>query len=103
VLALLAEVTRAWEAAAVAEAAGVTVVLAAETSAQEVAVARDNTALRVKDTEDWATLAEREALERVSSVETEITTALASTCEDAEGFIRKIALLEGELEAEHQA
>jgi hypothetical protein len=32
-LALLAEVTRAWEAAATAEAARITVVLAAETSA----------------------------------------------------------------------
>jgi hypothetical protein len=40
--ALWAEVTRAWEADAVAEAARVTMVLAVETSTQEAAVARDS-------------------------------------------------------------
>jgi hypothetical protein len=45
------------------------VVLAAETSAQEAAVVRDSTALCTKDVEDRATLVEREAQERVSSVE----------------------------------
>jgi hypothetical protein len=47
--------------------------------------------------EDWATLAEREAQERVSRVETENAVVLASACEDAEGLVRKVALLEGEL------
>jgi hypothetical protein len=50
--ALLAEVTREWEAAAAVEAACNTMVLAAETSIQETAMARDSTALHVKDVED---------------------------------------------------
>jgi hypothetical protein len=49
--ALLAEVTRAWEAAATAEAACVVAVLAVETSAQEAAMTLDITALCVKDAE----------------------------------------------------
>jgi hypothetical protein len=53
--------------------------------------------------EDWATLAERETLERVSRVEAKNTTALASAREDAERFARKITLLEDELVAERQA
>jgi hypothetical protein len=36
-------------------------------------------------------------------VEVGNTAALTSACEDAKGFIRKIALLEGELAAEHRA
>jgi hypothetical protein len=39
----------------------------------------------------------------VSRVEAETTTVLASARKDAEGFARKIALLEGELAAEHRA
>jgi hypothetical protein len=46
---------------------------------------------------------ERVALEKVSRVEVGNTAALTSACEDAKGFIRKIALLEGELAAEHRA
>jgi hypothetical protein len=42
-------------------------------------------------------LAEREALERVSRVEAENAVAFASICEDAEGFVWKIALLEDAL------
>jgi hypothetical protein len=100
---LLAEVTWAREVAAVAETACFMVVLSVETSTHEVAVAWDNAALCVKDAEDWATLAEREALERVSRVEAANTMALASASEDAKGFVRKISLLEGELASEHQA
>jgi hypothetical protein len=37
----------------------------------------------------------------VSRVEAENAVVLTSTSEDAEGFARKIALLEGELPAEH--
>jgi hypothetical protein len=66
-------------------------------------MARDIAALCVRDAEDWATLTERETLERVSRVEAENTTTLASSCNDAEGFARKIALLKGELAAEHRA
>jgi hypothetical protein len=49
-----------------AEAARTVALLAIETSAQEAAVARDSTNLRIKDAEDQATLVEGEALEQVS-------------------------------------
>jgi hypothetical protein len=101
--ALLVEVTQAWVAAAAAKAARVAVVLAIEPSAQEVAAARCSDALRVKDAEDQATLGKREALERVSRVESENAVALAFACEDAKGFVQKNALLESELVVVHRA
>jgi hypothetical protein len=52
--------------------------------------------------EDQATLAEREALERMSRAEAENVTALASAHGDAEGLVRKIVVLEGELVTERQ-
>jgi hypothetical protein len=85
-----------WEVATAAKAAHVTTVLIAKTSAQEVAASRDSAALHVKDVKYQATLAEREALESVSRVEVENVAALASARKDAEGFIQKITLLEGE-------
>jgi hypothetical protein len=48
------------------EAARTVALLATETSAQEAAMARDSTNLRIKDAEDQATLVEGEALEQVS-------------------------------------
>jgi hypothetical protein len=57
----------------------------------------------VSGVEDWTALAEREALETMSRVEVENAMMLASAHEDAEGLVRKIVLLEGELVAEHQA
>jgi hypothetical protein len=68
-----------------------------ETSTQEAATALDSATILVKDTEDRATLAEREAYERVSRVEVESATELASTCEEVEGLVQKVALLEGEV------
>jgi hypothetical protein len=100
---LLVEVTRAREAAAAVEAARVTTVLAAETSAQEAAVVRVSAALHVKDAKDPTNVTEREALERVSRVEVENAMVLASAREDAEGFVQKITLLEGDLAAERRA
>jgi hypothetical protein len=100
---LLTEVTREWEAAIAMEVARVTVVLAIETSTQEVAAAQDSVALHVKDVEDRSTLVEREVLEWVLRVKAENTVTFASTHEDVEGFVRKIALLEGELVAERRA
>jgi hypothetical protein len=100
---LLVEVTWAREVVAAVEAARVTTVLAAETSAQEAAVVRVSAALHVKDAKDPANVAEREALERVSRVEVENAMALASAREDAEGFVQKITLLEGDLAAERRA
>jgi hypothetical protein len=94
--ALLAEVTRTREATTVAEATRVAMVLAIETFAQEAAVTWDSATLCVKGAEDQTTLVEMEALERVSRVEAQNDVALASAHEDAEGFIRKIVLLEGE-------
>jgi hypothetical protein len=85
------------------EVACATAMLIAETSAREAVAARDSTALHVKDAEDRAALVEREALQRVSRVEVENTTVLASAHEDAEGLAWKIALLEDELAAEHRA
>jgi hypothetical protein len=64
---------------------------------------RDSTTLHVNDVEYQATLAEREALERVSRSRVENAMALASTREDTEGLARKIALLEDDLAAEHWA
>jgi hypothetical protein len=49
----------------------------------------------VKDVEDQATLAEREAQERVLRVEAESTMAVASAHEETDGPVWKIALLEG--------
>jgi hypothetical protein len=43
---------------------------------------------------------ESEALERVSRAEAESVVALASACEDVEGFVRKITVLVDELAAE---
>jgi hypothetical protein len=51
----------------------------------------------VKDAEDRATVAEREAQERLSRAEVESAVVLTSTHEEPEGPVRKIALLEGEL------
>jgi hypothetical protein len=48
---------------------------------------RDSATLHVKDVEDRATLAEREAWERVSTMEMENTTTLASAREDAEDLV----------------
>jgi hypothetical protein len=90
-------VAQASEVATAMKAACITAVLAAKTSIHEAAAARDITTLRVKDTEDRASLMEREAQERVSTMEAENAVALASAHEDAKGLVRKIALLEGEL------
>jgi hypothetical protein len=103
VLALLAEVTRAQETATTVEVTCDVAMLTVEASAREAVVAWDSTAIRVKDVEDRATLAEREALERVSRAKVENAMALASSCEDAKGLAQKIALLEDELAAECQA
>jgi hypothetical protein len=48
-------------------------------------------------------MAEREALESVSREEVENAAALASSHEDAEGFVWKITLLKDKLVAEHRA
>jgi hypothetical protein len=101
--ALLVELTQAQEVVTIAEATHAMAVLAAETSTREAAAAWDNVTLCVKDVEDWASLAEREALEWLSRVEAENVAALASTDEDGEGLPRKVTLLEDELTVEHRA
>jgi predicted DNA-binding antitoxin AbrB/MazE fold protein len=57
----------------------------------------DRTMVWVKDAEDRATLAEREAQERVLGMEVESAAMLASVHEETEGLLQKIPLLEGEL------
>jgi hypothetical protein len=47
--------------------------------------------------EGQATLVEREAQERVSRMEAETVTTLASTYGEAEGFTQSVSLLKGEL------
>jgi hypothetical protein len=84
---LQAEVTRAREIAA----------------ATAAAVVWGSATLCIKYAEDRAALAEREARERESRVEVENVVSLASAHEDAEGLLRKIALLEGELAEERRA
>jgi hypothetical protein len=63
----------------------------------------DGTVVRIKDAEDQVAQVEREAQERVSRMEEENAAALASTREDIEGHVQKVALLEGELAEAHQA
>jgi hypothetical protein len=48
-------------------------------------------------------MAEREARKRVLRLEAESIMVLASTHEEAEGFARRVALLEGELAKAHRA
>jgi hypothetical protein len=91
---LLAEVTRVQEVVTIVEAACRVLMLAAETSAREAVAMQDSATLRVKDVEDHAALAKREALERVSRVEEQSVTVLAFAHEDVEGFVLKITLLE---------
>jgi hypothetical protein len=73
------------------------VILVVETSAQEATATWDSVVIRIKDAEDRATLAEREVQETVSRVEAENAAMIASSCEDVEGLVWKIVLLEGEL------
>jgi hypothetical protein len=72
------EVIRVWETACSI------VVRAAEASTQEVVAMWESGAALVKDAEDRAALAEREARERVSRVEVESTVALGSARREAE-------------------
>jgi hypothetical protein len=60
------------------EAACATTVHTREAFAREVVVAQESVTALVRDARDWATLADREAWERVSRVEAESATALAS-------------------------
>jgi hypothetical protein len=84
--ALLAEVTWMWEAATAVEVVRAIAMLTTKTSTWDFVVAQDSVALHVTDAKDWATLIEREALERVSREEAENAMTLASTREDAEGL-----------------
>jgi uncharacterized hydantoinase/oxoprolinase family protein len=101
--AVLVEVTQVWEATAATNAAQAMTMLAAETSSRKAIAVWDSTTLHVEGVEDWAALAEREALERVSRSDAKNATTLASACEDVEGFVGKIALHEDKLMKERQA
>jgi hypothetical protein len=73
------------------------VVHVAHTSAPDAAVAWDGATNLIKDVEDWAALAKREARKSASRVKVTSTAALDSAHEEAEGLVRKMAHLEGEL------
>jgi hypothetical protein len=73
------------------------VVHVAHTSAPDAAVAWDGAMNLIKDVEDWAALAKREARKSASRVKVTSTAALDSAHEEAEGLVRKMAHLEGEL------
>jgi predicted nucleic acid-binding Zn-ribbon protein len=96
-------VIRAWEVTVAAKAAHVTMVCAVEASAQEAVVVWESVVALIRNAEDQAALAEREARERVLRVKAKSAAALASTREEAEGLIQRIALLEGELVESHQS
>jgi hypothetical protein len=77
-----------------------TIVLAIGSSTQEAAAAWDSATPRAKDAEEWAPLAEREALGGLSRAKAENSMKLASTREDTERLARMVALLEDKLAAE---
>jgi hypothetical protein len=85
------EVIWAWEAACAI------VVCAVKDTAQDAVVAWESAMNLVKEVEDHAALAEMVAQERVSRLEVESATTLASAHREAEVFAQRIALLEGEL------
>jgi hypothetical protein len=103
VAALWAEVTQTREAVATVEAARVVAMLTVEASARDATAVRDGATFHIKDVEDRAALAEREALEQVSRAEVENFAALASTHNNAEGHAQKITLLDSELTEERRA
>jgi hypothetical protein len=80
------EVIRAWEAIVATEATHTTEVCATEVSSQGLTATGEGITALVMDAEDRAAQAVREAWERVSRVEAESTTALASAREEAKGF-----------------
>jgi hypothetical protein len=86
-----------WQASLTAEVACAAVACAVEASAQEATMAQEGATVFVQKAKAQAILARREAWERVSKVEAESAAALASTSREAEGFARRVALLEGEL------
>jgi hypothetical protein len=91
------EVIRAWEATVAVEPAHAATVGTAEASAQEAVAIWDNAVTLIRVAEDWAALAEREARERVSRVEAESATTLASSRGEVEDLAWWIALFEGGL------
>jgi hypothetical protein len=86
VAAMRVEVTRMREVVAAMEAARAVSVLTAKASAWEAAMAWDGATLRIKDAEDRATPAEREALEWVSRAEADNSVELASARDDVEPY-----------------
>jgi hypothetical protein len=74
-----------------------------EASAQESVVARESTVILVTDVDDRATLADKEARERVSRLVAESVMPLASAQEVVESFTQSVALLEGALAELRQA
>jgi hypothetical protein len=74
-----------------------------EASSQEADATQESAATLFKEVEDRATLARREAREKVSRMEVVSAAALASARGDAEVLVRWISLLKGELTEACQA
>jgi hypothetical protein len=89
--------------ATTAVATRVAAVLDVETFAQEATTVRDSTVVYIRDVEDWAALAERDAQEMVLRAQAENVATLAFAHEDAEGLVWKVALHKGELVQARQA
>jgi hypothetical protein len=70
---------------------------------EAVVVAWERAATLINEVEVHANLPKREAQERVSKAEVESAASLASCREEADGFTRRVALLEGELMDARQA
>jgi hypothetical protein len=97
------EVVRLREGVVATKAAHAMVVRVVGAFAQEAMAVRESAATLVRDAEDWATLAEKGARERLVSMEAECATVLASAREETEGFTRRIGLLKGKLADARQA
>jgi hypothetical protein len=90
-------VIRAQEVVDDAKAARAEAVHATAASAQDVTEVWERAMTLIKEAEAHATLAESVDQERVSKAEAKSAASLASTREEADGFTRKVDLLEGEL------
>jgi hypothetical protein len=97
------EVIQVRVAAIATEAARAAVVHSAKASAKGVTMAQENIMTLIKDAEDWAALADREARDRMLRLEVESATSFASPHGEVEDFARRIAYLEGELAEACQA
>jgi prophage DNA circulation protein len=92
-----------WEATATSEATHAEVVRDAVDSTQRAAAVRERAEASIKEAEAWATLAKREARERVFKMEAKSAASLAFFRTEVNELTRRVAFLEGELKDERKA